>query len=85
MSAAVTISRIHSNAAPGCRSKHACLSHDSHTTILLGAAILQQLHFFQPAKEAAGSEGMLGAQKVLQMGLLHDASAFFGLHVDSSL
>ena len=41
--------------------------------------------FFQPAEEAAGTEELLGAQKVLQTGPLQDALAFFGLHVDPSL
>ena len=63
--------------------------------MLLGAAALLKKHegslrgtvklLFQPAEEAAGQEGMLGADKVVQEGHLDDASAVFGMHVDPYL
>lgn len=68
---------------------HAC-GHDSHTAALLTAAqILQEGRerlagtvklVFQPAEEVGA-----GAARILQSGLVDDASAFFGLHVTPSL
>jgi amidohydrolase len=68
---------------------HAC-SHDAHTAIQLGAALLlkeQESHLkgrirfvFQPAEETDG-----GARDMIEYGCLNGVKAIIGLHVDESL
>jgi len=71
---------------------HAC-GHDAHTATLLGVAMLLAKEtidgeirlLFQPSEEAADSEGVSGAPRMIEDGAIEGLDAVIALHTDSRL
>lgn len=71
---------------------HAC-GHDAHTATLLGVAMLlaeEEIDgeirlLFQPSEEAADSEGVSGAPRMIEDGAVEGLDAVIALHTDSQL
>ena len=71
---------------------HAC-GHDAHTATLLGVAMLlagEEIDgeirlLFQPSEEAADSEGISGAPRMIDDGAIEGLDAVIALHTDSRL
>lgn len=71
---------------------HAC-GHDAHTAIGLGVAYLlsEEKHpgivrfIFQPAEEIDDEEGLSGAPRMIEDGVLEGVDTILALHVDAAL